>query len=245
MVYCGFQSKGDPDCFILWALQRPKENVFAPISVWCISSGLQFSDSPLQEGCVGDPKSAPPWAGAAWSLRDSSGCINQPKHPSATRGPENHYVCEDSEEHQALLRNCFFCISYLLVKRRKSSANLGAQEAREQHSHSRMDGSCAHLPLYWLCPHWSSSQRGTFFLCKDSSSLVSAVTACLGQIFLCFLILAPAFVSLDKAEGKAPCAPLQCLQDKDAASYTSPGQDPSGDCHTYILAEDLFPKWKF
>lgn len=48
----------------------------------------------------------------------------------------------------------------------------------------------------------------------------------------------------ERAESKAPCAPLQCLPDKDALSYLSPEQDPSLDCHTYILAEDFFPKWK-
>ena len=34
VVGCGFQSKGDPDSFILRALRRPKEDAFAPISAW-------------------------------------------------------------------------------------------------------------------------------------------------------------------------------------------------------------------
>lgn len=231
VVCCGFQSKGDPDCFILLALQRPKENVFVPISVWCIISGLELSNSPLQGGCVGDPKSAPTWAGAVWSLRDSSGCTNQPKHLNATRGLESHNVSEDSEEHQALLQNCVFLVFHNYWLKEESLVET-RQPSREQHSHSRMARSCAHLPLYWLCPHWSTSQRGTFFFCKDSSSLASAMTVCLQVIssstalywHLCF-------VSPDRAESKAPCAPLQCLQDRDAASYPSPGQDLSLDSH--------------
>lgn len=48
-----------------------------------------------------------------WSLRDSSGCTNQPKHTSATRGLENHDLSEDSEEHQALLQNRVFSIFHI------------------------------------------------------------------------------------------------------------------------------------
>lgn len=50
-----------------------------------------------------------------------------------------------------------FRISYLLVKRRKSGESW-QPSSREQHSHSRMVGSCAHLSLYWLCSPWSSSR---------------------------------------------------------------------------------------
>lgn len=142
---------------------------------------------------------------------------------------------------------CFFCISYLLVKRRKSNANLAAQQAREQHRRSGMAGSCTYLALYWLCPHWSSSQRHTFLVQRHLQPCVNNDRVSVGRIFLYCFILPPVFCVCisDRAESKASWTSLQCLLDKDAANYLSPGQHPSLDCHTYILVEDLFPNWKY
>lgn len=67
VVGCGFQSKGDPDCFTLWALRRLEEDVFVPISAWRGISDLQFNSSPSRGGCAGDPKSSPTCAGPVWS----------------------------------------------------------------------------------------------------------------------------------------------------------------------------------
>lgn len=107
---------------------------------------------------MGDPESAPTRAGSMWSLRDPSGCPNQPKHLSATRGLENHDGREDREEHQALLQNCVFsgfhiywyCISYLLVKK-ESLVKPGSPASREA-AQPQWDGwfLCSSPPLLAL-----------------------------------------------------------------------------------------------
>lgn len=135
---------------------------------------------------MGDPESAPTRAGSVWSLRDSSGCPNQPKHLSATRGIENHDVREDKEEHQALLQNCgfsvfhiyWYCVSYLLVKRRKSG------ETWQPSKPGSSTATAGWLVPVLISPSTGSAltgapHRGTFFLCKDSSSPASARTVCL------------------------------------------------------------------
>lgn len=186
-----------------------------------------------------------------WSLRDSSGCTNQPKHLSATGGPENHDESEDSEEHQALLQNGGFFSVFHIYWLKKSSANLAAHQVRKQYRHRGL------VPVL-ISPSAGSALTGPphkeahFSLQRHLQTWVSNDHVSVGRMFLyCFisycLILLPVFCVCvsDKAESQAPCAPLQCLQDKDRASYPSPGQDPSLDCHTFILVEDLFPKWKF
>lgn len=223
MVCCGFQSKGDPDCFILLALQRPKENVFVPISVWCIISGLQLSNSPLQRDCVGDPKSAPTWAGAVWSPRDSSGCTSQPKHPSTTRGLENHDVSEDSEEHQALLQNCVSPVFHIYWLKEESLVRTWPP--------SKPGSSIA--TVGWLVrvlifPSTGSALTGA--PPKEAHFSCAKTLRALHQQWLCVcrsdLPLLPypgtCFLSPDRAESKAPCARLQYLQDRDAASYPLP-----------------------
>lgn len=99
MVGCGFQSKGDPDCFTLWVLRRPEEDVFVPISAWRGISDLQFNSSPSRGAVQGTLNRHPRVQGLRGAPRDSSGCRNQPKHPSATRALENHDGSEASEEH--------------------------------------------------------------------------------------------------------------------------------------------------
>lgn len=78
---------------------------------------------------MGDPEPAPTRAGSVWSLRDSSGCPNQPKHLSATRGLENHDVSEDREEHQALLQNCGFSVFHIYWLKEESLVKPGSPAA--------------------------------------------------------------------------------------------------------------------
>lgn len=99
VVGCGFQSKGDPDCFILWALTRPEEDVFVPVSTWRGISDVQFNSSPSRGAAQGTLNQHPCVPGLRGAPRDSSGCTNQPKHPSATRALEKRDCSEGSEEH--------------------------------------------------------------------------------------------------------------------------------------------------
>lgn len=125
-----------------------------------------------------DPEPAPTQAGSVWSLRGSSGCPNQPKHLSATRGLENHDVSEDSEEHQALLQNCGVSVFHICWLKEESLVKPGSPAA----------GSST-ATVGWLVPVLISPSagsaltgaphRGTFFLCQDSSSPASAMAVCL------------------------------------------------------------------
>lgn len=154
---------------------------------------------------MGNPEPAPTRAGSVWSLRDSSGCPNQPKHLSATRGLENHGVSEDREEHQALLQNCGFSVFHIYWLKEESLVKAGSPAA----------GSST-ATAGWLVPVLISPSTGSalpgappghvFLVQRLLQPCISNDRVSVGRIFLCCLILPPSFCGRESRKQSTACS---------------------------------------
>lgn len=154
---------------------------------------------------MGDPEPAPTRAGSVWILRDSSGCPNQPKHLSATRGLENHGVSEDREEHQALLQSCGFSVFHIYWSKEESLVKAGSPAA----------GSST-ATAGWLVPVLISPSTGSalpgappghvFLVQRLLQPRISNDRVSVGRIFLCCLILPPSFCGRESRKQSTACS---------------------------------------